>query len=174
MQSRFIAVSQQLVASMRCIRPSEADACSGLFTHHMNCLRPEHCLVLLFNIFVLDCSHNPLVIYLIWKVEYIYLGNPNMSFILTKANKICYKTSVSTQAILHLYDTFPTLGERWSQTLEGFCLFFSKGEDNHALDYVTFHSSLAFHWPTKKSSTTARKKKKVKQYFKNFANLLAD
>lgn len=63
------SLSQQLVAAMRCTRPSEADPCSGLFTHHMNFLRPEYCLLLLFNIFVLDCSHNPLVIYLIWKVE---------------------------------------------------------------------------------------------------------
>lgn len=115
-------------------------------------------MVCLFNVFVLGLLYNPLVIYLLWKVDYMYSGNPNMSFILTKANKICYKTCVSTQTILHLDDTFATLGERLSQPHEGFCLFFSKREDNYALDYVTFHSCLAFYQPTKKSRIVARKK----------------
>jgi len=30
----------------------------------------------------------PLVTYLLWKVEYTFSGKPNMTFILTKANRI--------------------------------------------------------------------------------------
>ena len=71
-----------------------------------------------------DCSHNPLIICLPWKVEYMYSGNPNTSSVLTKSNITYYKTWVSIQSILHFNDAFASLRERWSQINVGFCLFF--------------------------------------------------
>ena len=80
----------------------------------------------------------PLVTYLLWKVEYTFSGKPNVTFILTKANRIILQNKNVDIGFLCFYDAFAASGRDMTSNTCGALLCFStKGKISMPWVYVT-------------------------------------